>query len=89
MDYISAHILTDNLGEIEACFYVAMHGVGGWGFDDDTGYFFDTLEEPDLILQEAIDENGNIVTLSSIEKDRALAIASEIYWTRFADGQFN
>jgi hypothetical protein len=85
MDYISAYMQTEKYGQVEGCICVAEEGYGYWGFDDESGYWFEVVEEPDLILQEAIDEQGNVVFLTDLEKEKLLWIASEIYWERYAE----
>ena len=85
MDYISAYMETEKYGQVEGCICVAEEGYGYWGFDDESGYWFEVVEEPDLILQEAIDEQGNVVSLTDLEKEKLLWVASDIYWERYAE----
>ena len=87
-DYISSYITDDNV-EYEVCFGL-YHGVARWDFWSDTGFEFNIMEEVTLVFQEAVDPHGNItVILSKDLIDKAEEIAAELYWERYADGQYN
>lgn len=86
-DYISAHVTDNDNVEYEVCFGL-YHGSGYWDHWQDTGYEFVVEEEVELIFQDAFCE-GDTVTISQDLIDSAKSVAHEIYWSRYADGQYN
>lgn len=87
-DYISTYVTDNNNVEYEVCFGL-YHGRGSWSFWKDTGYEFDIEEDVELVFQEALDEEGNTVTISQDLIDKAEEIACEKYWERYAQGAYN
>lgn len=87
-DYISAYVTDNNDVEYEVCFGL-YHGSGHWDFWQDTGYEFVEDEAVELVFQEALDEEGNTVTISQDLIDKAESMACEKYWERYASGEYN
>lgn len=87
-EYIAAYITDDDNVEYEVCFGL-YHGSGRWVFWSDTGYEWTIDREVELVFQEALDEEGNIVTISQDLIYKASEIAEETYWERYAEGHYN
>ena len=87
-DYISCYITDDNNVEYEVCFGL-YHGVARWAFWQDTGFEFNIMEEVTLVFQEALNEEGFVVTLHKELIDKAEEIAEETYWERYSEGAYN
>lgn len=83
-NYLSVYIEEEPFGEVEVCVAIVGHGVGKWEFWSDTGYEFNEVSDPDLVVQEALDSEGVVVKLPQHLIDKALEIACETYWERYS-----
>lgn len=87
-DYMSVYLEKEPFGEIEVCIAIVGHGSGKWEFWSDTGYEFNEITQPDLVYQEALNNDGEYVELTKAEIDKALEIANETYWEKAVEGKF-
>lgn len=87
-EYLSVHITDMNNVEYEVCFGL-YHGSGHWVFWSDTGYEWTIDSEVELVFQEAFNEEGDQVKVEDALLKKAEDMAYDIYWERYADGEYN
>lgn len=86
-DYLTVYVITE-AGEAEVAVEIINHGVFKTEYWSDTGYEFNMIREPELLVVEAY-VGGEEVALTEAQVAKALDDAYEDYYERAMEGEYN